>query len=87
MTRLGKRQLDRLAGMAHVGAAMVAPDALCRSLAARGLMEPTGDQPGHEDTFYVVTAAGFRAVADAIDAGDIRHRPDWAAIRASKAST
>lgn len=82
MAKLGKRQLARLAGMAGVGSALVVPDELSRSLAARGLMEGTGDKPGSEDAFAVVTAAGYRAVADAIDAGRINHRPDWAAIRA-----
>lgn len=82
MGRLGRRQIDRMAAMANVGCALVVPDAVSRSLVARGLMEPTGDKPGCEDAFVVMTAAGYRAVADAIDAGQIKHRPDWAAIRA-----
>lgn len=84
MYRLGKRQIAKLAGMAGVGSALVVPDAISRSLASRGLMEGTGDKPGSEDAFAVVTAAGYRAVADAIDAGQISHRPDWAAIRAKR---
>lgn len=84
MARLGKRQIARLSGMAHVGSAQVVPDAISRSLVARGLMEPTGDKPGCEESFSVVTAAGFRAIADAIDAGQVQHRPDWAAVRAKR---
>lgn len=84
MARLGKLQLQRLAAMAGVGSAQVVPDAIARSLVARGLMEPTGDKPGTEDGFIVLTAAGYRAVADFIDAGTIQHRPDWAAIRAKR---
>lgn len=75
--RFGKHQLARLASMAHVGLAQVVPDAVSRSLVARGLMEPTGTKPGTEDAFIVITAAGFRAIADAIDAGKISNRPDW----------
>lgn len=82
MARLGKNQLARLSSMAHVGFAQVVPDDVARSLVARGLMEPTGDKPGCEDSFIVVSADGYRAIADAIDAGKIKHRPDWAAVRA-----
>ena len=85
MARLGKNQIAKLASMAHVGCAQVVPDAMTRSLVAKGLMEPTGDKPGAEDGFIVMTAAGYRAVADAIDAGQINYRPDWAAIRAKTA--
>lgn len=85
MTRLGKRQAEFLATMANVGCALVVPNAQSRALVKRGLMEATGDQPGSEEAFIVINAAGFRALADAIDAGQVRHRPDWAAIRAKKA--
>ena len=85
MARLGKRQAEFLATMANVGCALVVPNELSRALVKRGLMEPTGDQPGSEDAFIVVNADGYRALADAIDAGQIRPRPDWAAIRAKKA--
>lgn len=84
MARLGKRQLQRLAGMTHVGFAQVVPDAVSRSLVKRGLMEPTGDQPGTRDAFVVVTADGYRALADAIDKGLVKHRPDWAALRENR---
>ena len=66
MSRLGKHQLARLAGMAHVGMAQIVPDAVSSSLVARGLMDPTKD-----------TIEGFRAIADAIDAGQISNKPDW----------
>lgn len=82
MSRLGKKQLARLSGMAHVGVAQVVPDAVTNSLVSRGLMQPTGTKPGTEDAFIVITAAGFRAIADAIDAGTISGRPDWARIPA-----
>jgi hypothetical protein len=79
--RLGKKQLARLASMAHVGMAQVVPDAVTNSLVARGLMQPTGTKPGTEDAFIVITAAGFRAIADAIDAGTIAGRPDFDRMR------
>lgn len=63
---LGKRQQHMLAGMAHVGAAMVVGDALTASLCKRRLMaaaHPNGRSLVH------LTAAGYRAVADMIDAG------------------
>ena len=85
MARLGKRQAEFLAAMAKAGCALVVPNDYSRARVKRGLMEPTGDQPGSEDAFIVITAAGFRALADAIDAGQVRYRPDWAAIRAKKA--
>lgn len=82
MAKLGKHQMRRLAGMAGVGCAQVVPDAISRSLVARGLMEPTGDRPGSEEAFVVITAAGLRAIAEEIDAGRLQHKPDFAAIRA-----
>lgn len=84
ISRLGSRQLKRLAGMAGVGSALVVPDSISRSLTARGLMQPTGDQPGAEDGMIVVTPAGLRALADAMDAGLVQWKPDWAAIRAAR---
>lgn len=81
MAKLGKLQLARLAGMAGVGSALVVPDAISRSLAARGLMEGTGTTPKTADSFVVITAAGYRAIADAIDAGLIEYRPNFAAMR------
>lgn len=84
MARLGKRQLELLSGMAGVGNCLVVPSALSRSLIRRGLMQGTSDQPGRGDSLAVITAAGYRALADAIDAGLVQHKPDWAAIRARR---
>jgi len=84
MARLGKLQLGRLAAMTRVGIAQVAPDDISRSLVARGLMQATGDRPGSEEAFVVVTAAGYRAIADATDAGLLANKPDFAAIRAKQ---
>lgn len=78
MRPLGSKQLDLLAMMTHVGNVLVVPNALSLSLCRRGLMEacgkklPSGRGPG----FIVVTAAGLRAVADAIDEGRIPYKPD-----------
>ncbi len=79
--RLGKKQLARLASMAHVGMAQVVPDAVTKSLVARGLMQPTGTKPGTDDAFIVITADGFRAIADAIETGTIAGRPDFDRMR------
>lgn len=72
MARLGKKQLGFLAGMVGTGVgtgrAAVVGDALIHSLVARGCMRPLGPQG---DSFFVVTPAGLRAVADALDAGTI----------------
>lgn len=76
MKRLGSKQLGLLATMAGVGRALVAPDAVSRSLCARGLMEPTGTTPETADAFIAVTPSGFRAVADAMEAGLISNKPD-----------
>lgn len=79
---LGPKQLGFLAGMCHVASAVVVPDSLTDSLVRRGLMEPTGTTPKSANAFVVVTAAGYRAIADAIDAGRLPYKPDFNAIRA-----
>jgi hypothetical protein len=84
--RLGRKQLGLLAGMAGVGSALVVPDKLSRSLCRRGLMEATGaavslEGEPREPGMLVVTPAGLRAVADAMEAGQVEWRPDWAKIR------
>lgn len=84
MTRLGRRQLDRLAGMAHIGAALIVPDDISRALCRRGLLQATGDLPKTEGSMIVITPAGLRALADAMEAGLVAWRPDWAAIRAAR---
>jgi len=50
------------------------------------LMLPTGDppKPGAEAGMIVITPEGYRALADAMDAGLVTWRPDWAAIRAAR---
>jgi hypothetical protein len=66
MRPFGRKQLEFLGRMAGYGRAVVVGDALIRSLAARGAMRPLGG-----NAFYVITADGLRAVADAMDAGAI----------------
>jgi hypothetical protein len=76
MARLGKKQLDYLARRAGVFSAQVVPDALTRSLAARGLLVGLSDKT---DGFLALTPAAYRAVADALEAGTITRPPvaDW----------
>jgi hypothetical protein len=68
MARLGKNQLNFLAGVAGRGRAVVVGDKIIRSLAERGMMEPLA-RPEGNGSFFVVTSAGLRAVADAMDSG------------------
>jgi hypothetical protein len=68
MARLGKNQLAFLARMTGQGRAVVVGDKLIRSLAKAGFMTALSH---NGDSFYVVTAAGLRAVADALDNGAI----------------
>jgi len=69
MARLGKNQIEFLAGLAAPRRAAVSGDKLLRSLATRGLVKPLG---ANGDSFFVVTADGLRAVADALDSGAIK---------------
>lgn len=66
MARLGKNQLKFLAGMAGQSRAVIVGDKLLRSLGNAGVMKPVGSDG---DSFYVITAHGLRAVADALDSG------------------
>lgn len=66
MARLGKNQLEFLSRMAGQGRAIVVGDKLIRSLAKAGCLKALGNK---NDSFFVVTAAGLRAVADALDSG------------------
>lgn len=67
MARLGKNQLKFAAGMC-LGRASIVGDKLLRSLARAGCLQPLGSDG---DSFYVITAEGLRAVADALDSGAI----------------
>jgi hypothetical protein len=82
-TRLGPLQIRRLASIA-VGMCQVVPDSVSRSLTRRGLMEPTGSDG---ESLVVVTPAGLRALADAMDAGRFPYKPDWDAIKASRSDS
>lgn len=66
--RIGKRQLDFLAIMAGTGNAVVVGDKLIRTLADRGCLRALSAKG---DSFYTITSAGLRAVADALDAGTL----------------
>jgi hypothetical protein len=68
MARLGKNQIELLARMTGQGRAVVVGDKLIRSLAKAGCMSALSH---NGDSFYVVTSAGLRAVADALDAGSL----------------
>lgn len=67
MARLGKNQIKSLAGMC-LGRAVVVGDKIERSLVKAGCMEALGSEG---DSFYVITANGLRAVADAMESGAI----------------
>lgn len=67
MSRLGKNQLDFLAGLAGTRRAAIVGDKLIRSLASAGHLRALGDE-----SFYVITATGLRAVADALDSGALK---------------
>ena len=71
-TRLGKHQLAMLASLAGTHRALVVPDSVTRSLCKRGLMMPGGTKT---DGFLVMTPAGYRAVADALESGAIVRLP------------
>lgn len=85
MSKLGSRQLEHLALMAHVGCAQVVPDDMTRSLCKRGLMVATGNTPELKDACIVITPDGFRALADAMDAGLVEWKPDWKKLRGARA--
>lgn len=67
MARLGKNQIAFLAGIAGTGRAVVVGDKLIRSLAKAGCLKALG-----ANSFYVITPAGLRSVADAIDGGALK---------------
>lgn len=69
MARLGAKQLDFLAGMAGTQKAVIVGDKLIRSLQDRGLMVALGKE---RNSFFTITPAGLRAVADALDSGALK---------------
>jgi hypothetical protein len=78
--RLGPKQLATLRDLTlrYVG---LVPYATERSLIRRGLLRAADDGP------YCVSAAGLRALADAIDAGQVEDGLAWfARQRAEKAA-
>jgi hypothetical protein len=72
--RLGRRQLDLLAGLGGVHTALIVPDAISRSLTRRGLLVSVAERRT-DDGFLSITAEGYRAIADALDAGTIVREP------------
>ena len=72
MMHLGKRQLEMLAMVAGVQRAIVVPDTLTRSLCTKGAMVPGGTVT---DGFLVITPAGYRAIADALESGKLERPP------------
>jgi len=68
---LGKNQRSKIMMLASFGRFQVVPDAETRSLAKRGLVREWGD-----DAFVGITAAGFRLIADEMDAGRMENTPD-----------
>lgn len=74
----GKSQLRAMAWLAGVGNAYVIPSKETRALCRTGLMASADDDG---EGFLHLTASGYRAIADAIDAGQLRAGPDLDAIR------
>lgn len=74
MTRLGRHQLDLLSGLAGIGSSIVVGNRLSDSLVRRGLLLAT--DAGH-NALVVITPAGYRALADAIEAGAIPWPPEF----------
>ena len=71
MRPLGKRQIDLLAKLGSPGMFLIVGDPVSRSLAKRGLLKPEGTSTD-DDSFYHITSAGLRALADAMDSGQIK---------------
>ena len=74
MAQLGKHQLALLATMGSPFMLLVVSDKLSRSLVHRGLLEPRRP-PRRSDKddggFFGITPAGLRALADALEGGDL----------------
>lgn len=73
MTRLGRHQLDLLSKLAAFGRVLVVGDRLSDSLVRRGLLLALD---ADSNAMIVITPAGYRAVADAIEAGAIPWPPE-----------
>lgn len=70
MTRpLGKHQRDALASMADPTIAAISSDKTWRALAKRGLVRSLAKD---KDSFFVITPAGLRALADELESGRIK---------------
>lgn len=63
---LGTRQLETLMTLSSPSLSQVVPDKVARSLERRGYLKPLS---GRSDGFLVITPAGMRASADALEAG------------------
>jgi hypothetical protein len=82
---LGKKQLERLMGLASPSSLLVVGDDVSASLVKRGLLKPHfEDKP---DAWHRITPSGIRALADAYEAGQLepmmkpfppKHAPDLA---------
>lgn len=76
MPPLGKNQLERLLGLASPSSLLVVGgDRVIRSLERRGLVAPAvKDRP---DAWLQITPAGMRALADALEAGQLNQFFKW----------
>lgn len=66
--RLGKHQLCLLATMASPFSLLVVKDKIAASLAEKGLIAPHSKAG---DSFFGITPAGLRVLADAIERGEV----------------
>jgi hypothetical protein len=73
MARLGKHQLELLAGLGRPFGLLVVGDAVARSLTKRGLLAARGKGG---DSFFQITPAGLRELADAMERGDLEQFVD-----------
>jgi hypothetical protein len=64
---LGKRQLEKLLGLASPSMLLVVGDAVSKSLVKRGLLAAA--VPDRPDAWHRITPAGLRALADAYESG------------------
>lgn len=69
--KLGKNQLHMLAALGDPSRMLIVPCKLSRSLEKRGLVRSRAERT--EGCFLQITAAGFRALADAHEAGAFDH--------------